>query len=151
LKKRLIGFALALVMAVSASLATAAPAQAGTPAIMITKAYYNSPGSDTGSNSSRNAEYIRLTNKRGYTINLKYWTLRDKASHIYRFGSDFRLAPGNSVYIHTGRGTNTSSHRYWGRASYVWNNTGDTAYVRNSAGTLIDTCSWGSRGSYTYC
>ncbi|MFE9691992.1 hypothetical protein [Micromonospora sp. NPDC005806] len=35
--------------------------------------------------------------------------------------------------------------------AYIWNNTGDTAYLRNSAGTSIDTCSWGSSGSYTYC
>jgi hypothetical protein len=41
--------------------------------------------------------------------------------------------------------------QYWGRAAYVWNNTGDTAYVRNPSGTLIDSCSWGSSGSYTYC
>jgi hypothetical protein len=33
----------------------------------------------------------------------------------------------------------------------VWNNTGDTAYVRNPSGTLIDSCSWGGSGSYTYC
>ncbi|HEY0697698.1 MAG TPA: lamin tail domain-containing protein [Micromonospora sp.] len=118
---------------------------------MITKVYYNSPGSDTGSNSSLNAEYVRLTNKRSYTINLKYWTLRDKAGYIYRFSSDYRLAPGYSVYIHTGKGTNTSTHRYWGRSWYVWNNTGDAAYLRNSAGTSIDSCSWGSSGSYTYC
>ena len=65
--------------------------------------------------------------------------------------SDFRLASGASVYLHTGRGTNTSTHRYWGSGACIWNNTGDTAYVRNSAGTLIGSCSWGSSGSYTNC
>jgi hypothetical protein len=109
------------------------------------------PGSDTGSNSSLNAEWVRLTNKRSYTINLSYWTLRDKTGYKYTFSSDYRLAPGYNVYIHSGKGTNTSYHRYWGRGWYVWNNTGDTAYLRNSASTLIDTCSWGSSGSYTYC
>ncbi len=38
-----------------------------------------------------------------------------------------------------------------GAAAHVWNNTGDTAYLRNAAGTTIDTCSWGSSGSHTYC
>lgn len=151
MKKRLIGFLAALAVAVGGSLAVAAPAQAATPAIQITLVYYNSPGSDTGSNTSLNGEYVRLTNKRSYGINLKYWTLRDKSNHVYRFSSDFRLAPGASVYIHTGKGSNTSTHRYWGLSWYVWNNSGDAAYLRNSAGTSIDSCSWGSSGSYTYC
>jgi len=130
---------------------TAAPAQAATPAIQITRVYYNSPGSDTGSNTSLNAENVRLTNKRSVSINLKYWTLRDNTGYTYRFASDFKLAPGASVYVHTGKGTNTSGHRYWGRSSYVWNNTGDKATLRSSAGTVIDTCTWGGTGSVTYC
>ncbi|MFG1953151.1 lamin tail domain-containing protein [Micromonospora sp. NPDC048830] len=151
MKKRLIGFVSALATALGGSLAVAAPAQAATPAVMITKVYYNSPGSDTGSNTSLNAEYVRLTNKRSTTINLKYWTLRDKANHVYKFSGDFNLKAGYSVVIHTGKGTNTSSNRYWGSGSYIWNNTGDAAYLRNSAGTAIDSCSWGSSGSYTNC
>lgn len=130
---------------------TAAPAEAVTPVVEISRVYYNSPGSDTRSNASLNAENVRLTNKRSVSINLKYWTLRDNTGYTYKFASDFKLAPGASVYIHTGKGTNTSTHRYWGRGSYVWNNTGDKATVRNSSGTAIDTCSWGGTGSVTYC
>ncbi|MER5336501.1 lamin tail domain-containing protein [Micromonospora sp. NPDC002717] len=151
MKKRLIGFAMALAATMGVSLTAAGPAQAATPAIQITKVYYNSPGSDNRSNSSLNAEYVKLTNRRSTSINLKYWTLRDKANHIYKFSGDFRLASGASVYIHTGKGTNTSTHRYWGSGAYIWNNTGDKAYLRNSAGTLVDSCSWGSSGSYTNC
>ncbi|SBT49170.1 lamin tail domain-containing protein [Micromonospora auratinigra] len=151
MKQRLIGFAVALGVTVCGALTVAGPAQAATPAVLISKVYYNSPGTDDRSNSSLNAEYVRLTNKRSYTINLKYWTLRDRSSHVYKFSGDFRLAAGASVYIHTGKGTNTATHRYWGSGAYIWNNTGDTAYLRNSAGTSIDSCSWGSSGSYTYC
>jgi hypothetical protein len=151
LKNRLIGLISALAIAVGVSVTVATPAQAATPAVMITKVYYNSPGSDTGSNTSLNAEYVRLTNKRSSTINLKYWYVRDNTGYAYRFTASFYLKPGYSVYIHTGKGTNTSSHRYWGRSWYVWNNTGDTAHLRNSAGTLIDSCSWGRTGLYTYC
>ncbi|TDB74196.1 lamin tail domain-containing protein [Micromonospora sp. KC723] len=150
MKHRLIGSAVALAATVGA-LAVAAPAQAATPAVQITKVYYNSPGSDTGSNSSLNAEYVRLTNRRSTAINLKYWTLRDRSNHVYKFSGDFRLVAGASVYIHTGRGTNSSTHRYWGSGAYIWNNSGDAAYLRNSAGTAIDSCSWGSSGSYTSC
>ncbi len=151
LKKRLTGIAVALAVTVGGSLTLAAPAQAATPAIQITKAYYNSPGTDDRSNSSLNAEYVKLTNRKTTTVNLKSWTLRDKSSHIYKFTSDFKLAAGASVTIHTGKGTNTSTHRYWGSGAYIWNNTGDTAYVRDPAGKTIDSCSWGSSGSYTNC
>ncbi|WP_328342131.1 lamin tail domain-containing protein [Micromonospora sp. NBC_00421] len=148
---RLVGFAATLAVAIGGSFTVAAPARAAAPAVEITKVYYDSPGKDDRSNKSLNAEYVKLTNRRGSTLSLKSWTLRDKANHVYTFSGDFRLAKGASVYIHTGRGTNTSTHRYWGSGNYVWNNTGDTAYLRNSAGTGIDSCKWGSGGSYTNC
>ncbi|MGW4497044.1 lamin tail domain-containing protein [Micromonospora sp. NPDC004336] len=151
MRRRLIGLAAAFAVTVGVSLTTAGPAQAATPAVQITKVYYNSPGVDNRSNSSLNAEYVRLTNRRSATLNLKSWTLRDKSNHVYKFSGDFKLRPGASVVIHTGRGTNSSTHRYWGSRAYIWNNTGDKAYLRNPSGTLIDSCSWGSRGSYTNC
>ncbi|WDZ86698.1 lamin tail domain-containing protein [Micromonospora cathayae] len=151
MKKRLIGFASALAIAFGGSLVAAAPAQAA-PAVMFTKVYYDSPGSDTGSNSSLNAEYVRLTNKRSTVINLKGWYVRDKAGYTYKFTSDFKVAAGNSILIRTGKGTNKGTDRYWGRSWYVWNNTGDTAYLRNASGTLIDSCTWTKVGSgYTNC
>jgi hypothetical protein len=145
-------FVAALALAAGATLA-AAPAQAATPAVLISKVYYNSPGTDNRSNASLNAEWVRLTNKKSYTINLKNWTLRDRSGHVYRFGS-YNLGPGRNVYVHTGHGTNgkpDAQHRYWNSGTYIWNNTGDTAYVRNASGSLVDSCSWGSKGSYTYC
>ena len=153
-KTRLTAFLSALVIGVGAALGAGAPAQAATPAIQLTKVYYDSPGTDNRSNSSLNAEYVRMTNRTSKAINLKSWTLRDKAGHIYRFSSDYRLDPGKNVYVHTGSGTNGKpdyQHRYWNSGAYIWNNTGDAAYLRNPAGTLIDSCSWGSSGSYTYC
>jgi hypothetical protein len=90
----------------------------------------------TGSNSSLNAEWVRLTNTRTYTINLRNWTLRDKANHVYSFGnSNVYLGAGKRLYIHTGKGINGSpdaQHRYWGLSGYVWNNGGDAAYLRTA-------------------
>ncbi len=53
--------------------------------------------------------------------------------------------------IHTGSGTNTSAHKYWGESYYVWNNTGDTARFRVPSGTLIDSCWWGDGDGNTTC
>jgi hypothetical protein len=154
LKSRLTGFVSALAFAVGIAVTPAATAQAATPAVLITKVYYNSPGTDSGTNTSLNAEWVRMTNKRTYTINLKSWTLRDRSGHVYLFSSNYYLGAGRYVYVHTGRGTNGQpdyQHRYWGSSYYIWNNTGDTAYLRTPSGTLVDSCSWGSSGSYTYC
>lgn len=49
--------------------------------------------------------------------------------------------------VRTGKGTATSTQRYYNRTWYVWNNTGDTAYLHNKAGTQQDTCTWTSVGT----
>lgn len=49
----------------AASILTALPAQAAPATVYIYKVYYNSPGSDRGSNTSLNAEYVVIRNLRG--------------------------------------------------------------------------------------
>src|SRR5512133_674742 len=93
-----------LVAASSLLLATPAHAEPGT--IYIYKVYYNSPGSDTGSNSSLNAEYVVIRNGDDVSHSISGWTVRDAAGHVYKFGT-LRLGAGKQAIIHTGRGTST--------------------------------------------
>ncbi|HLM21865.1 MAG TPA: lamin tail domain-containing protein [Propionibacteriaceae bacterium] len=132
--------------------ATFIPASAeAASAIQLGKIYYNSPGSDTGSNTSLNAEYVVIKNTGTTNRSLTGWTLRDAQGHVYKFGT-FTLYAGKSVTVHTGKGSNTASHRYMQRGWYVWNNTGDKATVRRADGVWIDSCSWTSSGlGYKYC
>jgi Lamin Tail Domain len=109
----------------------------------ITAIYFDSPGSDTGSSTSLNAEWVRIKNYTSTRKTLTGWTLRDKQNHVYKFPT-FSLAAGAPVRIHTGSGTNTVSNLYWRQRWYIWNNAGNTAYLRNAAGTLRDTCSYTS-------
>jgi len=119
-------------------------------AIKITKIYFDSPGTDTGSNSSLNAEWIRLKNTGSTGRYLTGWTIRDTSGHVYRFGT-YRLRAGYTVTVHTGSGTNTRLNRYWRSDWYIWNNTGDTAKLKNRAGTLIDRCSYSGAGDWVNC
>jgi hypothetical protein len=122
--------------------------------IQFSKIVYDSPGKDTGSNTSLNGEYVRLTNKTTRTIDLKGWSVRDAANHVYGFSSSVSLRAGKTLYIHTGKGTNgkpDSAHRYWGRTGYIWNNGGDTAILRTSTGKTIDSCKYGKGSGTTYC
>jgi hypothetical protein len=126
---------------VAALAAIGALASTASARIVITKIYYDSPGPDRGSNKSLNAEWIRLKNTGSRGRSLRRWTIRDASSHVYTFGR-FTLRAGRTVTIHTGRGSNTATDRYWGRRAYVWNNDKDTARLRNRSGTLIDKCSY---------
>ena len=132
--------------AVAFAVVPASSAAAAAPAVAFTRAYYNSPGTDTRTNSSLNAEYVTLKNTTRATVNLSRWTVRDKAKHVYTFAENVTVKPGATLWLHTGRGTDTASHRYWNSGNYIWNNTGDTAYLRNASGVQIDTCSW-NKGS----
>jgi hypothetical protein len=144
-----IGTILVAVTGAAGLLAIASPAEAAS-AIQIYRVYYDSPGKDTRSNSSLNAEYVVLKNTGSSGKSLKGWTLRDKSRHVFTFPA-FTLGAKKYVTIHTGRGTRTGSHLYWGSRAYVWNNNGDTAYLRYAGGTAADSCSWGSGGSSKYC
>ncbi|TDC12496.1 lamin tail domain-containing protein [Actinomadura bangladeshensis] len=147
-RKLLVTGAAAIAVA-GAGVLVATPAEAASP-VQIYRVYYNSPGSDTGSNKSLNGEWVQLFNTSRLSKSLKGVKLRDKTGYTYTFGS-YRIAGRKSVYIHTGKGKNTATHRYWGKSWYVWNNTGDTAYLLYANGKVADKCSWGKKGSSTYC
>ena len=125
----------------------------GTPRpIQFGKIQYDSPGTDTNKNSSLNGEWVAIHNSGSTNKNLKGFTVRDAQSHVYKFSSNFTLKAKATVKIHAGKGTNNATDRYWGRTSHVWNNGGDKATLKNSAGTTLDTCAWSSRGAgYKQC
>jgi Lamin Tail Domain len=146
MKARLAGLFAALTVAAGTVLTGAVPAQAAAPAVQFTRIQFNSPGSDTRTNASLNAEWVRLTNKTKKTISLKNWTVRDRAGKIYKFPA-YNLGAAKNVYIHTGKGTNgkpAAADRYWQSGNYIWNNTGDKATLKNTKKSTIDTCSWKS-------
>jgi hypothetical protein len=137
-----------LVLAAGLVVAGAAPAEA-TSTVQFRRINYNAPGTDTTSNL--NGEWAAIKNTATTTKCLTGWTVRDAASHVYKFGT-FCLAAGATVYLHTGRGTYSATQRYWGMGWHVWNNTGDKAYLRNASGVTMDYCAWGSGGpGYVDC
>jgi hypothetical protein len=136
--------------AVAAGVVTAGPAQAA-GSVHISEIYYNSPGSDTGSNTSLNYEWVQVTNSTSKAVSLTGWTITDASRHVYKFTS-YSLGAGKSVRVHTGKGTNTAANRYQGRSAYVWNNDRDTATLRRSTGSWVDGCSYNNASrSYVYC
>ncbi|MFJ6566828.1 lamin tail domain-containing protein [Streptomyces sp. NPDC091292] len=137
---------------VLAALALAAPLLAATPASAATAPahqgglhlgyiQYDSPGSDNRSNSSLNAEWVNIHNNTRSAIQLKGYKLKDNTGYTYTFGS-YKIGAGKTVKVRTGKGTDASGVRYWGRGSYVWNNTSDKARLIKPSGSLLDSCAW---------
>lgn len=112
--------------------------------VQITYIRYNPSGDDVA------GEYVQLQNKGGSAQNMTSWTLRDAANHIFTFPS-FTLQAGASVKIWTKAGSNTVTDLYWGSGSAIWNNTGDTATLKNNSGVTIDTCTYSGGGVDTGC
>ena len=145
MRHRIVAATAAAILAITVS-----PAIANAGPVRIDRVQYDSPGNDTGSNPSLNAEWVVIKNFGRRAKQLRGFTVRDTAGHVYRFGR-FKLRSGRSVKIHTGSGRNSRTDRYWGQDFYVWNNDGDKATLRNKNRQRVDTCSWGDGSGTTGC
>lgn len=122
----------------------AAPALA---TVKITSIHYD-PGSSVLTNSNINREYLTVKNTGHKVVRLHGWKAVDMrqantgSNANYRFKAHFRLRPGHSVRLHSGKGRNTRKDLYWGLSRMRWNNAGDTAYLNNRAGKTVSTCSY---------
>jgi hypothetical protein len=149
MRKTLASLAASLI-ATTAMLAVTQPAEAA-PSLRFHGAQYDSPGKDTRSNASLNAEWVSLINTGSKAVNLKGYTIRDKAGHVYTIRDNVTIAAkGGRFWLKTGKAGATARTRYWGSGNYIWNNDGDTAYLRKPNGTTVDTCSWKYKKNRTW-
>ncbi|MCL4867833.1 MAG: lamin tail domain-containing protein [Anaerolineae bacterium] len=95
-------------------------------------------------------EYVTIANLGGTAQTMTNWTLRDEANHVFTFPT-FTLSPGAQVNVWTKSGSNTATNLYWNSAQAIWNNGGDTAFLRNAAGALISTCTYAGGGISHTC
>ncbi len=86
-------------------------------------------------------ETVTIYNGGDAAVDMTGWSLSDIAEHIYIF-PPFVLQPGAAVIVHICSGVDTAEILYWGRCSAIWNNDGDTAYLRDATGRGIATYSY---------
>jgi micrococcal nuclease len=99
----------------------------------------NAPGNDA---ENPNGEWVEIVNEGSEAVNLEGYSLKDAATHIYTFPA-FTLQPGATVHLYSGQGQDDASSLYWGLAGEaVWNNDGDSAFLRDSEGNLVDDYSY---------
>jgi len=106
--------------------------------VVISTVNYDAPGNDR---DNLNGEYVVIKNIGEVDVDMTGWILKDEANHQYKFPT-FTLKVGSTVTVYTGSGTNTETELYWGSGAPIWNNDGDTAYLYNKNGDLVDTETW---------
>lgn len=95
---------------------------------------FDAPGND---HQNLNGEWVRITNSGPDSVTMTGWRLSDEGNkHVYRFPT-FTLSSGSSVTVYTGSGTNTATALYMRFSQAVWNNDGDTATLKDTAGNII--------------
>lgn len=128
---------------------------------------WNAPGTDTSAN--RNAEFVRLKNMTGAPLEVEGWVLHDTyqtpggdwgnrytfratdlpAGSPFNVGGKFTFPAGAEVYVYQGSGVDStptsSTASIFRNKNHIWNNAGDTIYVR----TDKDAPSYVARVIYT--
>jgi competence protein ComEC len=84
-----------------------------------------------------NDEYVVFRNAGDRTLDLSGWTVSDEADHRYTFPEGTTLAPGETLTLRTGIGQDGGGDYYWNAERPVWNNAGDTVFVRDDDGSLV--------------
>ncbi|MCP4537482.1 MAG: DUF11 domain-containing protein [Chloroflexi bacterium] len=95
-----------------------------------------------GTSDQGSDEYVEIRNDDVQPIQLDGWTLRDASGRVFAFPNQ-SMNPGQACRVYT-----NENHPEWCGLSYgsesdVWNYANDCAYLRDSAGALIDV--------YCYC
>ncbi|MCS6925159.1 MAG: thermonuclease family protein [Candidatus Binatia bacterium] len=88
-----------------------------------------------------NGEYVRVCNVSTEPVALTGFAVQDAQGRRYLFPGG-TLKPGYTALLLSGKGKDTT-HRgqlifYWGSAYPIWNNHGETAFLFNPEGNLID-------------
>ena len=86
-----------------------------------------------------NGETVTIRNDGLATVDITRWTLADASGkNLFTFPS-LALTPGGIAVVHSGRGVPSGADYYWGKTTGIWNDTGDTATLRDASGAVIST------------
>ena len=99
----------------------------------------NPPGDER---EDPNREYVRIACVAAEPASLAGYTLQDRYGHRYRF-PPLTLHTGYTALVFSGDGTDHleaagQARLYWRAGGPIWNNAGDEATLRDSAGTVVD-------------
>ena len=105
----------------------------------ITSFHANADGDDR---QNVNGEYLRICNISGETLDLSGFKIADISGNSWVFPK-MLLPPGNTVKVHSGKGTNQADPMeqmtiFLGNADPIWNNKEDRATIYDRFGRMVD-------------
>lgn len=106
--------------------------------LSISKVQYDAPGDD-GTNI--NGEWLRLKNLGSRSIQLQGFFLHDESHQRFVFPKK-DLAPGEEISLFSGKGSHEVDSFFWGSDKPIWNNDGDTVFLFDPEGKLVDSWFW---------
>jgi micrococcal nuclease len=113
-------------------------AAAAASPLKIADVVYDPPGDDT---LDLNQEYLVFEVMASGS--LKGYAVEDESGHRFDF-PDTVYQEGQTLTLHSGRGTNTQSDLYWGASgSAIWNNNGDLVKVLDPQGRIVESYQYG--------
>ena len=83
-----------------------------------------------------NDEYIVIENRSNGPMDFTGWTVSDEAHHRYLF-PNFTLKPKTQVVLRSGFGKCNQNELFWGSRRTIWNNNGDTIFIKDANGYLV--------------
>jgi micrococcal nuclease len=102
--------------------------------ISIVEFNYDAVGND---NENMNGEYVTFQNNCDDAVKMDGWIVKDEATNVYTF-KGFSLGGNSKVTLYTGSGNDAADKVYWDKKRYaVWNNDGDTLFLRDDKGNLV--------------
>ena len=84
---------------------------------------------------------MEIRNTGGSPVQLAGWTLSDAANHVFTFPL-FVMAPGQTCRVYTNEVHPEYCGFSYGSGTAIWNNSGDTATLRDNQGKVVDTYSY---------
>ena len=108
--------------------------------VAVTKVVSDAPGSDA---TNPNGEEVQLRNVGTRTVQLEGYQLWN-APYGYAFGPNSRLAPGETVRVRVGRGTETRLSKFWGKSAGILDNGGERVVLQTFGMVRISCKAWGT-------
>jgi hypothetical protein len=81
-------------------------------------------------------EYIAIENRGKAAVDMTGWSILDEAHHRYLV-PNFILPADGKVTLRTGLGKNSATELYWGSRVAIWNDDGDSIFIRDAQGRLV--------------
>lgn len=109
--------------------------------IDIAEVVFDPPGPD---GENLNGEWVVLFNRGERSVSIGGLILSDESNNVFTL-PERNLAPGTRLWIFTGSGEPSETTVYLGRSVPLWNNDGDTVFLRDADGRIIARYAYGDR------